>query len=331
MPSGMRLRLTVPAKCGSTRLTQLMMIVTTGRMPQPPHGFHTKEWLINHRFDPRRLLPCQHDLHVLAARTMWLLVVRNPYERLLSCFLDKVARPHRPDFQVRYRPSGRNVRPNRTADGFADFVEWYGRRPGWHNASYRHDMNAMAKLHLWPIVHTPNVHVQDALWSMRSKRYAEAYGRASIIKLEHTSSWLPSVTNILGIKHAVVNRQWQGGCFFKAHGETCEDALKERSAAGAARAAAAGTTGSGAGFARVPWRATAGRAGARPPTRVCEDMVEQQDGDKPPESQHNTSACALLHAFYSPRTARIVTELMADDLKAFGYPSWTAAGGVWPW
>jgi hypothetical protein len=160
-PSGKLLRLTVPAKCGTTHWGHLLMMISTGAMPHVLYEYSQKLWLRSHRFAPERLLPCAARVHALSHRMVWLLVVRNPYERLLSAYLDKVARRTK-SFVLRYPVQNSSS----DARGFREFVQWYAGRPGWSSSPFWHDMNGYAKLHLWPIVALArtgvNVPVADA-------------------------------------------------------------------------------------------------------------------------------------------------------------------------
>ena len=290
------MRLAVPAKCGTTRWFQLLMIAQTGRMPRPVYEYSPQGWLRSHAFAPERLWACARSLPRLARRTVWLVVVRNPYERLLSGWLDKLARePRHPSFHVRLPPA--LARPNATASEYAAFVEWYGKRPGWIHRRYAADMSLYAQLHLWPIVHTW-VEVRDALWSQSDEAYASVYGRARLLQVEHMSRWYAPLVRELGLQAAAGNRrEWASGCFFRASSESCDAALDPTA--------------------------------AHPP-RACDDGVEQ-----PPWKRggylHNTSACAKLWAFYTPRTAEVVTALFRQDLDALGYPVWSAQPGSVPW
>lgn len=300
MPSGVHLRISLVPKCGVTRWTQLLLQLITGKIPPYPiPGAAT--YATANGFAVQRLVPCLSSVPVMAPRTVWLMIVRNPYERLLSGYLDKVVRLDsitRDPFSVHWVRQGQF---NATPEHYAQFVRKFGQRRGWVDPKYKKEMNYFARIHIWPITHIPDIAVQDALWaSTRSDRNEpELYVRPRLLKLERMTEWYPALVHELGISEAVSKPGWNSGCFFHSSHETCEDAINPH----------------------IPHR-----------PHACDDGVEQplsRTGGPTPD--HKTSSCRQLHHFYDREVADVVTTLMADDLQAFDYPKWTGLADSIPW
>ena len=117
------------------------------------------------------------------------------------------------------------------------------------------------------------------------------------------SSWWPALVHELGIQRAANHPEWRanGGCFYKARGESCELAID-------------------------PKRQHA--------PRTCGDVAEVQPRVDPKGRKgvsHNTSSCEKLWTYYTPAVAAAATSLYELDLDAFQYPRWAAEAGTLPW
>ena len=297
MPSGILLRLCVTPKCGTTRWTQLMQVVLSGR----PSSFSDINgdkayWLLD--VDVDRIIPCERSWPPPPQKTLWILPVRNPYERLLSAYLDKVVRT--PKFlggRSFTNPMVNGGRLAANASAFSGFVHELTSRCYEDNTTAtrlgkRCGLNLFGDMHILPLTRTRYHCTQQAIAALRAD---EATGPL-VLRLEEQAAWYPALVARLGIREHVSHRAWRGGCWFKPAGTTCPDALLPPKA----------------GYTRAMGRECIGTACSR-------------------DAKHETGAVSKLHTFYSPREAAMVTEFFREDLRMFDYPEWRAAPGTVPW
>lgn len=297
MPSGKWLRLTVPSKCGTTRWGQLVMLVETGMLPTPLSNYSPRWLLSQANVSLARLRVCDMPLSVLSSQVVWLFVVRSPYTRFLSGYLDKGAPwfAHKDyDHSVTIRGTTAEQRKLFTAspEGFAHWARWLSERRGWENKTHFHNMNLYAKLHFWPIMAAWQKHAQPALDLINSP---SPWITPRIVKQEEMYEWFPPLVDELGIRSQVLKSVWTGGCFYSAPNASCADTLNAQYKQGA-------------------------HHGHRRTKQICATTKEQFE-------KHNTGSCARLLAFYTPEVADLVSDMYRTDLEAFNYPRWQLKEG----
>lgn len=337
VPSGRLLRLCVPPKCGTTRWSELLLTMVTD--VHPHDGFYTNTHLARLGYNAALLDPCAASLPRLAPRVTWIMVVRNPFERLLSGFLDKFAGPPT-DGAVRLRvdlsPRGKCSRPERggaapcfnaTPADFEDFVRLLTARPA-DGAPTTHrkrmTLNTYARFHALPLAHAHQTYscVLAAVRALRDPSRAPA-GGPRVLKLERMGDWYAALVAELGIQRAVSHRGWRkrGGCFWRpddvsrgSERERCAEARTPRDVAAAAP---------------VPRRAPpASRARGEQP--LLGQPLRASSLSSRRDRLHDSSQ--KLRRFYTPQLAELVGSFAAADIELFGYPRWnpSVAGSV-PW
>lgn len=278
------LQLCVPAKCGN-------------------------QWWLNVLFAHDRLrqsrnLPC--TVRGPFSRVERVLLVRNPYERLLSAYFEQVTRwtqnsPHmqglvfgythpvhcRAHCELLWQPTPADF------DRFTRRLVANGNNStGW----------VFSNDHLLYLQHPlmPRGCVTPAF-----RNHSNVHDFYRVLKLEEQATWYPGLMRRLGLVAAVNDsRSWGAdGCAWKPQGGTCQDALQEHQ----------------------PGRARA--AEERACVRDGRETVSGQSAATLGGNQkaHSTGACAKLREFYTPELAALVTEWARADLVAFDYPAWNPA------
>jgi hypothetical protein len=228
-------------------------------------------------------------------KALSVLVVRNPYERLLSGYLGQVAghRNHSRDPNAKahmrlYFPSSIDdtmshhcVQGNRTKcesrygdwvpspQDFARFVQRLTSSPVPFGNSFAYD-------HLAPI--TTPLHPRRCL----QQGGGNLLRRYHVLKVERQHEWYPSYIEASGLLHYVNSSHWKGGCFWHGDGQTCSESL----------------------------------VAPQPNATIALRRCSKAGG-------HDTGACTMMKSFYTAETAARVTAYFAKDLETFSYPRWS--------
>ena len=249
------------------------------------------------------------------------LVVRNPYERLLSGYLGQVALPPLGNhsgpaaqfdknadahMQLFFRPDRPRTRQHKscrvrngtcsgygewdsTPDAFADFV----RKITTFDRGVPFG-NDFAMDHLAPISATD--HPRHCLRAFPGRNLIKHY---RVLKLERQVDWYASWVREGKLARYVSYKRWPGGCFWKASGQTCEQSLLD-------------------------------------PQQQSEPIVGSSKVSTPPSSWgspdsarrcsvaggHQSGACTKMRQYYTAELAARATAFFADDLDLFSYPHW---------
>ena len=217
------------------------------------------------------------------------LVVRNPYERLLSAFLAQVAAPSagvnfdaNARAQLRLTLNGSKVRYGAfapTPAAFAEFVRQLTSQPPPGPDDERR-MSKFALDHLAPISSSPRPCLRPEY--RLNLPFREYY---TILKLELQADWYADWVRDNHLARWTQDRRWPGGCFWRAHNASCEATLSTPELREAS-------------------------------SRRCHDVARQGG------TRSNTRACMSLRTFYTDELAGRVGAYAADDLSAFAYPAW---------
>lgn len=269
---------------------------------------------------------CRSPAHGETANSQVLstLVVRNPYERLLSGYLGQVAKPSNQSgmawdtaasasmelyfeptrrlptrFDSLCRPKRRQGQPcsrygawEASPAGFADFVRKLTAFNGSTNFG-----SAFAIDHLAPITFRPQI--RPCLGSGRGliRRY-------KVFKLERQAEWYPMWINESALTRFAGQPHWPGGCFWRAPNRTCEQ-MHEASL--------------------DPQRHWRQHHAQTPQQQLIEPERARSCNHGGPGDLirgHNAGACTKMKAFYTPELVARVTAFFASDLRAFAYPPW---------
>ena len=232
------------------------------------------------------------------------LIVRNPYERLLSAFLGQVAAPSsggshrdqdaRAHLHLPFGPNGSSharygaFQP--TPESFADFVlQLTAKPPGLGGKLHGGgQLQGFASDHLEPITSSPRHCLRpEYRWGRPWQDYY------TVLKLEQQTDWYADWVRDNRLARWTQSRRWPGGCFWRAPNKSCAETLSVRS--------------------------VTVNASASLPKRRCQAA-----------SGHNTGTCLTLRKFYTDALAALVTAYAAEDLKAFSYPAWLPSWGPAP-
>ena len=231
------------------------------------------------------------------------LFVRNPYERLLSAYLDEVARrnenwKHMVGLTIGFlQPDRHHLVWNTSTTSFDRFARALIARA----AQNRSVGYSFANDHLLPLMH-PVTQSQSPRSCLTDKfrRGGRIEEHFHVLKVEEMQSWYPWVVRILGLNATVSdNRLWPAaGCFWKAPGQSCSEATREAPPPSPVPA---------------PIPVPVPLLVAAQNQRRCNDVVDKG---------HFTHACTKLLQYYSPELADLVTIWAHRDLDTFGYPPW---------
>ena len=274
------LDLCVPNKVGSARWSQLAIRQITGRF-----AGHYPEPMVN--TDMRRggvsMLPCRHHPKVRDGRLVRLMVVRNPYERLLSGYLDKIA--------------GHGSAFSATPASFFNFTLLLRaddpRRPLWLPGApsiFGHAVNATsgyAHDHLAPITSMSKTgfSCHEELFKIYHRNGSAIHDAYRVVRLEEMEQWYPPLVKELGIRDTVLDPKWPpDGCYWKPPwAVTCADGLDQ----------------------------SAGNH-----THSVQNTSKHSTVDK-----HRTGSASKLAEFYpTQEMINHVTAYVQGDLDAFNYP-----------
>ena len=245
------------------------------------------------------------------ASTHTLCIIRNPYERMLSAYENKVV--HEKD--VRCWPPGLH-----RGASFAAFVKQV--------ALHGPKSPAMALQHWGPISERWGWVCNSAKQRMVGGATA---GTNDVVKVEQTSEWYGRVIRSLGWEKAASYSRWNGGCFFKPRGTSCQTALVQAEhandtsssknmnsaptdKAGADIEHAMPTADELAAIARQVSNRT-GKATSTEITAVCARHALRRDF-------MSIEACLKMEHHYTPELARMVARYSRNDLELYGYPEW---------
>ena len=245
-----------------------------------------------------------------------ILVVRNPYERLLSGFLGQVAAPwpgalparDRAKINLPFGPGGRarsgygEFSPTR--ESFAEFVRLLVGRvnsSSSRNASSDDGKHGFALEHLLPISASSifskcSEAVLPAGAVPAGSTLAERLARFHrVLKVERQREWYASWALDTGLARYANASHWPGGCFWRAEGQSCAESLER------------------------------GPTAARAQLRACKPASKTGDPTmgRTSTGTHNKGACNLLGKFYTAELAALVSDYAEADLSAFVYPRWT--------
>ena len=286
LPNSSYLEMCVPTKAGYSTTVKLLQFAA-GNMWN-----HMARGTIG-----RTACATPADGEVAKASKRAYLVVRNPYERLLSAFLGQVAAPllgvdydhsAKANLRLRFGPSGtRSARYgdfNSTPEGFGDFVRQLTSRPlaspdndspmsGFNFKSYANDLLA-------PISRSARSCLRpEYRWHLPWREYY------TVLKLEHQADWYARWVAENHLARWTQSNRWASGCFWRAPNATCSETLQTE-------------------------------MDARGETRSEDKRKCQAAG------HHNGGACTKMRKYYTDDLAARVTAYAAEDLKVFEYPVW---------
>ena len=226
--SGVWLLPIIPYKTGSTQWLKLLLFDNIG-LRVDPH--RPRNWLLRlHDHDVPHQMPDEDNL-MMTKLLVRLVIVRNPYERMLSVYLDKL-RDRKRELQM----LPRSLTENST---FADFVhavvsETPGRPRSVIGAEHYGPITTWWKLPCAPA---------DACW-------LGFHNATRILKLELMDDWFADVVGTLGWEASTSDAGWDGGCFYRPVGTDCGTALLLPPANATTSAPSAGRGGGGGGCGR---------------------------------------------------------------------------------
>ena len=222
MGPGKFLELCVPNKVGSARWSQLAIRQITGRFAK-----HYPEPQVNTDL-MRTNLPCRS--HPKVTHLLRLMIVRNPYERLLSGFLDKMV--------------GRGSDFHATPGSFANFTALLRasdpRRPLWLPGAPTHmrangATSGYAHDHLAPITSMSKTgfSCHEQLYQSFHRNGTAIREKYRVVRLEEMERWYPPLVEELDIRQTVLDPKWPpDGCYWKPQwAATCADGLDPAAAA----------------------------------------------------------------------------------------------------
>ena len=258
------------------------------------------------------------------SRVLSTLVVRNPYERLLSGYLGQVARPSNntgmnwdtaasANMELYFEPARRlptkfdsSCRPMRregqlcsrygaweaSPAAFADFVH----KLTAFNGSRRFG-SAFAIDHLAPITFRSQIRACLGSSPNLTRRY-------KVLKLERQAEWYPMWINESALTRFAGQPHWPGGCFWRAPNSTCEQ-MHEASL--------------------DPQRHWLEHHAQSPQQQLLQPRQARSCNHGSASDLvrgHNAGACPKMGAFYTAELVARVTAFFASDLRAFSYPPW---------
>ena len=316
------LELCLVPKCGSTEMRKLMGFAQTDHFPvigRPTFTTHVmwhavERWkemgvhltvrngsskrgrpvMLEYEYEYCRasLLYVAPDVTVLA-----FLLVRNPYERLLSSYLSMVARDTvqegwEKSVELYFGPGNRsNSSYGAFAANAAGFAEFVRKLTAFRIGSLAFG-NIIAMAHLAPItsVGADGATVTRCL-EPAYRKGADLRAHYHVLKLEQQAQWWPAWVQATGLSKWTQDSRWPGQCFWKADGSSCRGSI-DSTLPGLNRGA----------------------------ERTCRQR----------RLTHDSGSCTRLHAYYTEDVAARVTAWYAEDLRVFSYPTWAADGDTGP-
>jgi len=274
------------------------------------------------------------------ARALSFLVVRNPYERLLSGFLAQVAARNcsaertrsgkqgcladddvrRANLELDFAP-GATPQPAHphsragafagTPEGFADFVpkllqSWRSPQQQQFRRGHRSGAtsigNDFAFDHLAPI--SGHDHTPGGGRGCLTNAHTRGLRLSvyyNVLKLEHQGKWYPRWVEATGLTEWVNSSRWHDGCFWK----------ERQVGSSCAKSLQLGGSDHHDKSREVAALAGGGGGDGAGDVRKCGAA-----------GGHNIGACSQLQRFYTRALADQVSTLFSDDLEEFAYPRW---------
>lgn len=210
-----------PYKAGSSEWLRLQVLALSGKWIKNPHWPPWRREVESVlRYTPSAIAAAGGEL-------IRILIVRSPYERMLSAYMDKVVKVTHGHLQLAPRSMQRN-------GSFAEFVRlaiaertprsWlaaahYGPLTKWWQET------TITKKEETSCTVKPNATPNHSCWlgfpnTMR------------ILKLDLIDTWYADLVHTLGWEDKVNDGRWAGGCFYRPQGTTCETALGAPSSPG---------------------------------------------------------------------------------------------------
>lgn len=223
-------------------------------------------------------------------------IVRNPYERLLSGYLDKVVKP--------------DMKEVTALGGFENYYNAY-QLPLSLNTSVQ--ANPVATfLQFLRYINNVQQHV-DGHWMSQSKSCFLQYGMKYdyFLHVEHMAQWYSPLVQYLGLEKEVdtgwnFQTEWHHGaedCFYHKPGERC--APINRSSTNQKISLMMNDSDAADNLLE---------GDTHPPDHAAEEPHVKRSHDMHTETQ--------IAKYYSSHTALIVNEFAGRDLKVFRYPKW---------
>ena len=284
-----------PHKSGSTEWQALLLRHLSGNATiAAPHMFMRTLWRTNSlsRYVPLSAVPA-------AATVVRICITRNPYERMLSFYLDKVV-GHRFAEQKEWLQMSQPLLPPGVARNstFEKFVRLASEPRCLGNGRTREPCyrSALAAQHYGPI---------SLVYPLCRDP------RTRTLKLEEMDNWYAELVRELGWEDTVAtgwrSKNRADSCFYHRPGLTCEQELRT------------------------------GQPPPPPPQRQQRPQMEHNDEQAgtercPPREDrtaHSSGACMQMRQYYTSQIAKLVSRFASDDLERFGYPRWE--GGDAPW
>ena len=277
-----------PHHSGTSRWGELMLLAAGEDLTDQYDTF------FDTRTSPRVRYPCASVAIARSDSTNFVVLVRNPFERLLGSYLGFIAAPRRYG-ALPFTTSGGRFNATRGAFGlFAHELSNAVQR----NGSTR--MSEFAALHLLPVVHGCFGCTADAPLQPRLDAAGKLAANVRVLKLERQREWYADLMRELGLEKVATHTHWadRGGCFYAPAGSSCGSVL----------------------------------SAPREPTPISSASLRRGSllcgGTRTLEPSQQ---CARLHQYYDAAIAAVVAKYARDDLVAFDYPAWAAAAGTLPW
>ena len=210
LKNGKYLHSIFPYKSGSSEWLRLQVLALSGKWIEDPHWPPWTRMVQSVvRYTPATVASAAGEL-------LRILIVRSPYERMLSAYIDKVVNqpPTWNRYQLQLVPRG--MKRN---GSFAEFV-----RLAMAERTPRSEIGAA---HYGPLTRW---------WREPSCTVAQKHATSNdcwlgfpnttrILKLDRVGTWYADTIRTLGWEVEVSDGRWEGGCFYRPHGTTCDTAL----------------------------------------------------------------------------------------------------------
>jgi len=292
-PNGKKFLVCMTEKSGSTRWKQLFLKGLGVTDFQQPHGYEMRGP------DGEVIWPVYWEAPAMAKSPLFprIMIVRDPYTRLLSAYLSKVARP------------------NKIYDSKNTF--------GMPRESSLLDVVKLtpSPADFGAFVMALSVHVRASGFRGVNKHFQPLHHKCGlmsgmhhdlVLKVEEMDIWYKDLITLMGLE-AVASSGWQAinslkrpqrgegvteeanDCFYRRENQTCMAMARELF--------------SPIPSAMCPPQAAHGANAASPHHVLSRDYM-----------QRGTAASDKVKLYYTPETARLVSEMYAGDLRSFDYP-----------